>query len=358
MLIRPDHKQLQYSGRIDFDNPEAPVFVYPSTYVKMKFTSDTLKLVVENHRDCWDNYLGYILDGVQGRLLLPTSGKVEIEIPIPTKSVSHEVLVFKRQDSCHIVTFYGFKIDDDGCLYRVGKKPERRIEVYGDSVSAGEVSEAVMYVGKTDPQHNGEYSNSWYSYSWMTARKLNAELHNVSQGGIALLDKTGWFGQPEYIGVENTYDKIEYNPALSELKPWDFSLYRPHVVIVAIGQNDSHPVDYMAEDPEGEQAQNWKEHYKSFLETLREKYPEAVIIAATTILCHDSSWDDAIEEVCQSIGDSNLHHFLYTRNGWGTPGHIRIPEADEMSDELSAYIESLGEGIWEDEPVKEVVKEA
>lgn len=35
----------------------------------------------------------------------------------------------------------------------------RRIEVYGDSVSAGEVSEAVDCVGKEDPVHNGGYSN-------------------------------------------------------------------------------------------------------------------------------------------------------------------------------------------------------
>ena len=66
--------------------------------------------------------------------------------------------------------------------------PERKIEVYGDSVYAGEVSEAVEYTGKEDPEYNGEYSNSWYSYAWMTARKLNAQIHDIAQGGIALKD--------------------------------------------------------------------------------------------------------------------------------------------------------------------------
>ena len=46
------------------------------------------------------------------------------------------------------------------------------MEVFGDSVSCGEVSEALKYVGKPDPEHDGEYSNSWYSYAWITARKL------------------------------------------------------------------------------------------------------------------------------------------------------------------------------------------
>src|SRR5699024_12424939 len=92
------------------------------------------------------------------------------------------------------------------------ERPRRRIEVYGDSVSAGEVSEAVDYVGKPDPEHNGQYSNSWYSYAWMTAWKLGAEIHDIAQGGIALLDGTGWFNAPDYVGMETAWDKIHYNP--------------------------------------------------------------------------------------------------------------------------------------------------
>ena len=69
-----------------------------------------------------------------------------------------------------------------------------------------------------------------------------------------MLDDTGWFGEPNYKGVESCYDKIEYHPDLGNIKKWDFSKYTPHVVIVAIGQNDSHPRDYMAEDYEGERS--------------------------------------------------------------------------------------------------------
>ena len=58
----------------------------------------------------------------------------------------------------------------DGELLAPPPVPKRKIEVYGDSVSAGEVSEALDFVGKEDPEHNGEYSNSWYSYAWMTAK--------------------------------------------------------------------------------------------------------------------------------------------------------------------------------------------
>ena len=82
-------------------------------------------------------------------------------------------MLFKRQDSCHEITFWDLKLK---ITVKSGspQKSNRRIEVYGDSVSAGEVSEAVEYTGKPDPEHNGQYSNSWYSYAWMTARRLDA----------------------------------------------------------------------------------------------------------------------------------------------------------------------------------------
>lgn len=350
MRVSPGHTELQYSGRIDFDDKEAPVFVYAASYVKLAFTGTSIRAELANHRTYFTNELGYILDGKQGRITLcNTEEKTIYTIAEQLPEGEHELLLFKRMDSCHTFTFYGFILDDNAGVLTLPPKPQRRMEVFGDSVSCGEVSEAVEYTGKTDPEHDGEYSNSWYSYAWMTARKLNAELHDTSQGGIALLDHTGWFAQPDYKGVESCYDKIEYHPELGNIKKWDFTQYTPHVVIVAIGQNDSHPQDYMAEDYEGERSVYWRERYRIFIEKLMQLYPKAQIILTTTILEHDANWDRAIGEVCRGIKSERVHHFMYTRCGTGTPGHIRIPEAEEMSEELTAYINSLGEEIWADE---------
>lgn len=348
MIISPDNSDLQYSGRIDFDNPKAPEFVYPCSYVKMRFTGTFINAVIENHRAYFSSYLGFIIDGRQDKVKLPDEGKATIELASGLEDKTHEILLFKRMDACHVFYFHGFEVSDGAVISMPEAKPNRRIEVYGDSVSAGEVSEALDYVGKADPEHDGEYSNSYYSYSWMTARKLNAEIHDIAQGGIALLHNTGWFSAPEYIGMEEVYDKIQYHTALEEPKTWDFNRYRPHVVIVAIGQNDSNPEDYMAADYEGDKARHWRSEYKAFIRRLREIYPKAVIILTTTILGHNENWDKAIDQVSHELDDTNVFHFLYTNNGTGTPGHIRVPEAERMSDELAAFIDSLGEEIWQD----------
>lgn len=340
MKIQPLDEKLSYTGRIDWKNPEGPVFVYPCTSVGLRFTGNVLKIHVRNRGAYWDNYLGYILDGRQSALALPKEGTASFAINIDgTKDQEHEALIFKRQDACHELTFLGIELAEGSKLLDMPKKLERKIEVYGDSVSAGEVSEAVGYVGKEDPEHNGEYSNSWYSYAWMTARKLNAQIHDIAQGGIALLDKTGWFYPPDYIGMETAWDKIHYNPELGKPMEWDFSRYIPQVVIVAFGQNDSNPQDYMKEDYEGEKADIWRKHYKAFLIGLRSKYPLAHIVCCTTLLCHDKAWDASISQVVGEMKDERITQYIFKRNGKGTPGHLRIPEAEEMAEELSAYIE-------------------
>lgn len=147
------------------------------------------------------------------------------------------------------------------------------------------------------------YSNAWYSYAAITARNLGAQAHLVSQGGTTLLDGIGWFHAPDYIGMESIWDKSVYNTQLGGTSPWDFAQYTPHVVVVALGQNDAHPRDFMADDYDGEEATHWRARYVDFVHALRGKYPHALIVLATTVLIHDPSWDRAIDEVCHTVND-------------------------------------------------------
>jgi len=348
LRILPDHPALQYMGRIDFDDPKNPVWVFPSTCLRLRFTGTSVSADVTNMRGCWDNYLGVLLDGRESTLLLAPDARQTVCLATGLEEGEHELLLFKRMDSCHQLIFHGLILEEGATVSAPEELPHRRIEVYGDSVSAGEVSEAVDYCGQVDPPHNGEFSNSYYSYAWYTARMLNAQLHNIAQGGIALLEGTGYFHAPDYLGMEYMYDKIQYNTQIAPAKPWDFARYTPHVVIVAIGQNDNHPDDYMADGYDHPKARNWRAHYAAFIRRLRELYPKATIILSTTILNHSENWDKSIHAVWQELKDPRVHHFLYSNNGCGTHGHIRKPEAEKMGRELSTFLESLGPEIWED----------
>ncbi len=349
-LISPADPMIQYTGRIDDEDRTAYGFEFVGTSLHLRMTGPTLKMCITNRTNYWQSRLGVLVDGQLHEALLPENGEATIDLSAFLHQGVNDVLVFKRQDSCHAFTFHGLILAEGGQLLPPPQRPARRMEVYGDSVSAGECCLCEDCAGKPDPQHNGEFSNVWWSYAWLTARTLGAELHDVAQGGIALLDGTGYFSGPDYVGMLSAWDKVRYNPAFGAPKAWDFARYTPHVVVIAIGQNDANPVNIMEQEPTGEAAQSWKQHYAAFILGLREKYPRATFVLTTTILNHHPAWDEAIDQVCRQLRekDSRIHHFLYTNNGSGTPGHIRASEAKVMARELSGFIASLGEDIWQD----------
>ncbi len=346
-LIPMTDPMLRYTGRIGMDDPANPFFIYVCSSVALRLRGRTLKVALTNQHSFYENRLGVIVNGEQSAVLLD-KGEQIIDLSYLLAEGVNDVLLFKRQDCCHAYTMHGVIVDGAAELYPLPGRPARRIEVYGDSVSAGEVSEAEFACGQPDPEgHNGLYSNGYWSYSWQAARLLNAELHDIATGGMALLDGTGYFCGPDYIGMLSSWDKVNYYPSFGPSTPWDFARWTPHVVVVAIGQNDHNPVNIMAEDYDSEASRHWRAEYRRFLGLLREKYPCAHIVCTTTILGHDPAWDKAIDAVVASTGDERIHHFLYTNNGCGTPGHIRKSEAAVKASELADFVEKLP-GVWED----------
>ncbi len=340
-LICPDDPALRYTGRIGMEDPANPFFIYVCSSVALRLTGRVLRVFLTNQHSFYENRLGVMVNGAHHAILLE-NGAQEIDLSGLLGQDVNDVLLYKRQDCCHAFTLQGFAVAQDGQLLPLPPRPARRIEVYGDSVSAGEVSEAEFACAQPDPEgHNGLYSNGWLSYAWQAARMMDAEIHDVATGGMALLDGTGYFFGPGYIGLESCWDKVNYYPPFGPATDWDFTRYTPQVVVVAIGQNDHNPVNIMAEDYDSEASRHWRARYGRFLRQLREKYPDAHIVCTTTILGHDPAWDRAIGQCVQDAGDGRIHHFLYTNNGCGTPGHIRGSEAAVMARELADFLEPV-----------------
>lgn len=339
-----DDNNYSYMGRIDFTNPKAPVIIYAGSTITTRFTGTSVRIVLENLHFYADTYVGYILDGIQDKLLVTVHGKIaEFELASGLAEGEHDLTVFKRMDATHYFNFHGLILDKTAKLLPPAPKPSRRMECFGDSVSAGAVCEAVYYTEHVDPENNGEYDNAWFSYSMSAARKLHAQINNNAQGGIALFDRTGYFNGPDTTGLVSTYDKLKYCPA-ADVNTWDFSRYTPHVVIMAIGQNDNYPKPDVLSDKS--YRLSWKESYKNILRALRKQYPNALFVLITTVLCHEKCWDDALDEIKAEMNDPKIVRFLFRRNGAATPGHPRIAEEEEMAVELAGFLECFGEEIW------------
>jgi hypothetical protein len=180
----------------------------------------------------------------------------------------------------------------------------------------------------------------------MTARMLNAQIHDIAQGGIALMDGQGWFHEPEQVGMESAWNKIRFNKTFGELIEWDFDQYTPQVVVVAIGQNDNHPFDYMEEDYMCEKAVLWREHYTTLLKNLRQVYPKASIVCCTTLLEHDGSWDKAIDDVVVSL-DVFREKFICNLDACKGQCCIEGDAGAPLEEEEVAKLEKVLPVIWD-----------
>lgn len=347
-MVYPDNGNISYMGRIDFSDKSSPKIIFAGSSITLRFKGTAIGVKIVNHKYYNIMELGVLVDGREDKIRFDENEK-EICLPIANDldDAEHEVVLFKRQDATHYFEFRGFAIDGEVLPARA--LPKRKIECYGDSVSAGAVCEALDCVAKLDPDDTqGVYDNAWHSYSMITARNLGAQIHNIAQGGIAIFDGTGYYHYPDFIGMESAYDKLCYFPE-AEITNWDFSRYTPNVVLFAIGQNDNHHEGHDDFDINDKAYRTkWKNAYKKIILDLMGKYPKATFVLLLTVLMHDYGWDSAVEEIAAELNDKKVHYLRFKRAGKATPGHPRIPEQCEMAEELTALISNLGDGVWEE----------
>ncbi|WP_418969646.1 GDSL-type esterase/lipase family protein [Alloscardovia omnicolens] len=348
MNISPTHAYLRTMGRVNNTSEGTQIWVFPYTQTRLRCTGTQIGVRLINHHHYGNTYIGVIIDGMESKVRVESADtEIDITLAQDLPDIEHDIIIFKRQDGQHHLEIISFLLDDTAKLLPCPELPNRKIEIFGDSISCGERNEALLYSGQPDPEVDlSAYSNAWWSYGAIAARELNAQLHDIAQGGIALYDGIGWFDEPDYMGMESVWNSIQYNRNLGSYVPWNTQQYEPNVVLIAIGQNDSHPADFMACDYNGDLSAQWRERYAQFLRNIREAYPHAHIICATSIMTHNRAWDRAIADVIKTLDDSHISQLLYTRNGSGTPGHPRIAEHKSMARELVEHINALGSDIW------------
>ncbi len=350
MIIKANDERIISMGRKNV-TPEGSVkFYHAGTQLHFRFKGTYLKinLLYEN---CWGELsLGLLTDGIQNSIPLLINQELRSECIVLAENLesgkTHDIILYKKHGGNQFLEIA--EAETDGEFIKAAPLPELKIEVYGDSVCAGEVIDADGFEGKNDPEdHNCRYTDVWNSFVMQTARSLGTQIHNISQGGLALLNGTGYFNEPQdYPGLETVYDRTNYTDMFGELDEWDFNNYKADIVIIAIGQNDRH--DGINENDninivEPSYREKWKSAYKKICRRLNEAYGGPCFILTTTILFHDVAWDEAIGEIKDELVSEGIkaHHNIFIRNGKGTPGHPRLSEHNEMAGELTGFIKQI-----------------
>ena len=332
LVIGYSNPNIKYSGRIDSSSLKGVDVYWSGTSINLNFEGESIQALFENEGD--RNYYNIILDNDSIMLFHPTGKKKYYNLVSNLSEGNHTLQIFRRTEwSRGKTTFYGFKIQGNAKILPKSDTKKRKIEFYGDSITAG--------YGNEDPgggnNPDSTFTNNYMSYSAITARNLNAEYSCIAKGGIGIMISFFDFTMPDI------YDRLNPNDNTSK---WDFSLYTPEVVVVNLFQNDSWLVKktqrkgfknkFGTVPPTEEYIIN---AYKDFIQSIRNKYPDANIICTLGSMDatkEGSPWPGYIKKAVHKLKDPKIKSYIFKYKNTG--GHPSVEEDKVMAAGLTKFI--------------------
>lgn len=333
LFVEYSDPDIAYEGRIDTSRIGAAELYWPGSSIKIKFKGQSIGAVMGESSA--DNYYNIIVDEKQAFIFRPDTTRGYQELASGLSPGNHSLEMFRRTEWDRGKTsFYGFRIDGNAKLLPRAEKKKRKIEFYGNSITAGYAVEDTT--GGDSP--DSTYTNNYLSYAALIARHYNAEYHCTSKGGIGIT--ISWFP----LIMPEAYNRLDPLDPASE---WDFSRYQPDIIVINLMQNDSWLV-HMPEHPEftsrfGDNAPGGEDvirAYQNFVTGIRGHYPAAYIVCAMGNMDatrKGSVWPGYVSQAVENIGDSRiLTHFVAYKE---TPGHPSVSEQQDMADSFIRFID-------------------
>jgi lysophospholipase L1-like esterase len=227
-IIDSDDPYFQYIGRFDFSHPKKVVFDWPGVSICAKFegTSCSLRL-----NDTTNEY-AIIIDNRAPRLLTTdTSRLYQVAAGLPD-SIPHTITVRKRTEA--VIgkgEFMGFVLDRGKKLLPPDKRPDRRIEFIGNSITCGYGVEG----DNSDCHFSAETENATMSFAATSARALNADYFLIAYSGRGVVRNYGDSCTTSRDPMPSLYDRTCY---CDSTPTWDFSRWMPQAVVINLGTND------------------------------------------------------------------------------------------------------------------------
>ncbi len=271
--------------------------------------------------------------------MVTTDGGSTYAIATGLDAGTHDVLVVRRDEAFDQPSqLVGFDFGSGGQLLAPPPPAAHRLEVIGDSISAGygdECTNASMHF-------SADTENAYLAYGPLTARALGAELHLVA-----------WSGKGMYRNNDGT--TTETMPILWQrtlptdvTSTWDPSTWMADAVVINLGTND-----YAAT---GDPTASYQATYLSFVTTLRSVYPGAFIFCALGPMMSGTNLSSALTAINDVIamrsaaGDTKLklvqfptQDCLADGSGCGCDYHPNLAEHQAMATILEGAIhETLG----------------
>lgn len=304
---------------------------WPGCFVTAKFTGTAIAARI---KDDGFNLLQVVVDGEVKKVLRLDNKKGETSYVLAEALPEgvHEISIHKRAEAkVGDILFYAFEPksgDGPGKMLPGTPAPERRIELLGDSITAG--------YGNEGPNATCGYVNSeqneYLTYGAITARNLNADHATIA-----------WSGKTQYEMRQYLDKALPQSPGAPR---WDFAQYQPQVLVLNVGTNDFANVD----PGEG----RFVRQYLELMRDVRAAYPKAFVIVALGPMLSDAypegrqnltkarRYFKIVVDKLKAQGEANFTFLEFPEqnhaDGLGCGFHPSLKTHKLMSDRLTAVI--------------------
>lgn len=334
-VVSPADNNIQYIGRICFDNPERPRFTFPGIQINVRFTGTSVRLWAKPRS-------GYFMAQIDHSepFKVALTGEKDSIVTLATAlpAGEHELRLMYIIEGYELKPdFRGFVLDAGATLLPPPPLPERSIEFVGNSITCGYGVESVE---AGDP-FEYETENHYLTYAQQTCRALGARAHVVARSGIGVYRS---YGGPKNGTPENVMTtEYEYTNLYDRSERWDFTRYQPQVVCINLGTNDLSTNNY--------DVKRLKSAYEQFLTQVRTHNPQAKIVYLCGSMLGGKELEIArkvLNEVVAEAnrkGDQDVYRFDFTpQNGslkFGASWHPSLWQHRQMAAELTSYLRQL-----------------
>jgi len=337
-IIPASNPLIEYTGRIDFSNPDAPKFSYSGVSIRANFAGTEISMILDEEKG--ENYFNIIVDKVQMSRVKVEKGKHQYTLAKNLENKVHEVEIFRSTEEMFgKSTFLGFEVNKDVSLVEISNKRDRLIEFIGNSITCGYGNEAEL-----GASFSAATENHYFTYAAVTSRSFNARHLAVCKSGIGIYRNYDGpaTGNPDC--MPNYYKRI----FLYDEKPNYSFKEKPDLICIDLGTNDF--------STNGGDSARYVNGYINFIDSLQHYYnkPEILCIIGPMLngatLVRLRKYVNFISVFTNNRGKGKVSFFEMSEQkgdlGMGGDSHPTVAQHLKNAQELTNFISVLkGWGI-------------
>jgi len=254
----PAEPGIHWVGRHDDSDPAAVRMGWSGVGLVVRFDGTGVTVQMNDQ----SQYFTVVVDGAVQPPLATSGGVQDYAVASNLPPGEHVVELYRRTEGSFGPTVVHDVIVEGELL--APPPVVRRMEIIGDSITAGYGNEGVEPCG-----FSAQTENHYQTYGAFAARTVGAELHTVAWSGKGMVYN---YGDDVNQPMPELYDRI----VATEEGEWSFA-WQPDVVAINLGTNDFST----GNDPAGEL---YVGPYVEFVASLRDRYPQAFILVLQPML--------------------------------------------------------------------------